>query len=895
MSVSQQQLISHAAKALSKALESVQQTDDRATDATMRLAYAWSAPWGGDGTITLSGRPVDVHACASELAVREALVRETDHHQLLLVGIPDTTLSDDVRARIYQRRLLHVDRWEVLAGAMNARQIDPRLYAHEWIVDSLLEAVSVKTPPARALLTFDDAIDMAMASVLGDALGGETDSLTLPQLITQSEAIAPRWKSLPDDARHAFQQRLVARLGIGVGIALQLIEADHAWQVLPVALVCEVVCGGDDKTALALRDARIRLEKLGIKKLDRRQGMAYAEAGKLALQNLPPSRRSAAVGAARQLIDELEVSDYLPLSSTLPDALNARLDAVAQAIMRIMRAKNLQPSHLQGLEAAVQLVGEHCDAHQSLSAQRLPHVARLARRYVALRGEEQSDKDSLNRFVQHTSWALRAARPLSDLHPDSLAKAAAKLLAHLQASQLEDDQRFAEDVLACAHKHQPLLGTIRIENAIDQWIAPLAKQCPILLIVLDGMSWDAYLELEDSVRSAGWTAWQATDQANALLATTPSTTECSRMSLFGGTLAVGNSAKEKKAFAAHPALLAASAPGRGPILLHKHDLTDGGQLSPTTLEYLQETRQQIVAVVINAIDDALSKSDQVHFDWSTQSIPLLHTLLQQAESAGRTVVVTADHGHVLERGSTLASASEPGGERWRTDDRAVEPGELLFDDPRTSKLNGRALVLPYSSRVRYAKKKAGYHGGVSQQELLVPIAAWTRSVTDLEGYVPAPQTPPTWWTGSEPVSEDTAAIVAATTKPSGKPKRKAPSSQAGLFEEPSHAPESTSETVSWIEQLLSSQTLKQQRERIGRSALDDERLRRVLTTLHQRGGRATLDQLSVALKMPPMRLRGLAAVLERMLNIDGYPVVQLEADTGTVRIDRALLREQFEL
>lgn len=895
MSVTQQQLIVHAAKALNKALEAARRSNEAETEATARLAYAWNAPWTGESSIELNGSPVGVHACASELAVREALVSDGDRHQLLLVGIPDTQISDDVRARIFQRRLLHVDRWEVLAGAMNARQIDPRLYSHDWIVDALLDATSSNPPPARALLTFDSAVDMAMASALGTPFGGEGNALSLARLIGESEAIAARWKTLPDDARNAYRQRLTARLGTGTGIALQLIEADHAWQVLPVALVCEIVCGGDDKTALALRDARVRLEKFGVKKLDRREGMAFAEAGKLALSNLAPSNRTAAIGATRQLIDDLEVSDYLPLSSTLPDALNARLDAVAQALLRLLRAKNLRPSHLQAVEAAVQLVGVHGDARQSLSAQRLPHVARLARFYIALQADDQSVQDPVDRYVHHTSWALRAARPLSDLHPASLAKAVAKLLGHLQASQLEDDKQCAEQVLACAHKHQPLKSTVRIENALEQWVAPLAKQCPILLIVLDGMSWDAYLELEESVRDAGWTTWQATDRANALLATTPSTTECSRMSLFGGTLAVGNSAREKKAFAAHPALLATSAPGRAPLLLHKHELTDAGQLSAMTLEHLQEAQQQIVAVVINAIDDALSKSDQVHFDWSAQRIPLLHTLLQQAESAGRAVVITADHGHVLERGSTLASASEPGGERWRTDDRSVEAGELLFDDPRTIKLNGRALVLPYSSAVRYANKKAGYHGGVSQQELLVPIAAWTRSATALEGYAPSPQVAPPWWSAGEPVSEDAAAIVAATAKPSTKPRRKAPASQAGLFEKRTPEPSNTSDTVSWIEQLLSSKTLMQQRERIGRSALDDDRLRRVLTTLHRNGGRATLDQLATALQMPPMRLRGLAAVLERMLNIDGYPVVQLEADTATVRIDRALLREQFEL
>ncbi len=43
------------------------------------------------------------------------------------------------------------------------------------------------------------------------------------------------------------------------------------------------------------------------------------------------------------------------------------------------------------------------------------------------------------------------------------------------------------------------------------------------------------------------------------------------------------------------------------------------------------------------------------------------------------------------------------------------------------------------------------------------------------------------------------------------------------------------------------------------------------------------------------RMRGVLSTLQRMVNLDGFPVIAIEQATGTVSIDLALLRTQFEL
>src|SRR5207248_8231829 len=64
---------------------------------------------------------------------------------------------------------------------------------------------------------------------------------------------------------------------------------------------------------------------------------------------------------------------------------------------------------------------------------------------------------------------------------------------------------------------------------------------------------------------------------------------------------------------------------------------------------------RVVACVLNTIDDALDRSDP-GIDWSTDAVAHLRPLLERARRAGRTVVLTSDHGHVVERrdGRTLS-------------------------------------------------------------------------------------------------------------------------------------------------------------------------------------------------------------------------------------------------
>ncbi|MFE9848527.1 hypothetical protein ACFYPN_06895 [Streptomyces sp. NPDC005576] len=58
----------------------------------------------------------------------------------------------------------------------------------------------------------------------------------------------------------------------------------------------------------------------------------------------------------------------------------------------------------------------------------------------------------------------------------------------------------------------------------------------------------------------------------------------------------------------------------------------------------------VVGVVLNTIDDALDSGQQgQRIAWSLHDVTYLRELLAAARSYGRPVVLTSDHGHVLER------------------------------------------------------------------------------------------------------------------------------------------------------------------------------------------------------------------------------------------------------
>jgi hypothetical protein len=49
------------------------------------------------------------------------------------------------------------------------------------------------------------------------------------------------------------------------------------------------------------------------------------------------------------------------------------------------------------------------------------------------------------------------------------------------------------------------------------------------------------------------------------------------------------------------------------------------------------------------------------------------------------------------------------------------------------------------------------------------------------------------------------------------------------------------------------------------------------------------------LGLPEIRLNGLLAGVQKLLNVDGYPLLAIDRVSKTIRLDLASLKTQFEL
>jgi hypothetical protein len=325
--------------------------------------------------------------------------------------------------------------------------------------------------------------------------------------------------------------------------------------------------------------------------------------------------------------------------------------------------------------------------------------------------------------------------------------------------------------------------------------------------------------------------------------------------------------------------------GKPPILYHKGELLDVTGLSAEVRKTIADTGQRIVGIVINAVDDQLDGSDQLHVAWSLDEISFLRAILREARSAGRIIVVTSDHGHVVEQGTTYRRAE--GGDRWRAatgvpaeDEREIAGGRVL------TPASAKSAVMLWSEQTRFGAKKNGYHGGISPQEVVVPLSVFSPSLP-VEGWKDAAPAAPGWWQDATTAPEITPAMPRVWPQPP-----KAKEDELPLFATRARAKLPTED---WISRLFSSSSYVAQRELASRGAPRDEDVQKVLEALASRGGKMTRVALAQKLDMPLIRLPGLLSAVKRVLNIDQSQVLNVDEAVDVVDLNITLLRQQFHL
>ena len=286
-------------------------------------------------------------------------------------------------------------------------------------------------------------------------------------------------------------------------------------------------------------------------------------------------------------------------------------------------------------------------------------------------------------------------------------------------------------------------------------------------------------------------------------------------------------------------------------------------------------------MVLNTVDDTLAKGT-FPLSWSLGQLPRLAELLRLAEDAERIVVLTADHGHLVQQDMVMRAPTEAGGERWRPAS-AAPPGvdEVTVRGPRVLGGDG-GVVLPWADDVRYAPKKGGYHGGASPAEVLVPLVVLTRD--ERPGFGAASTEPPPWWTGAAPA----AAPVATAAAPSS---RRRPA-QEQLFEPEVHATVAEAGVPAWVSALLDS-SLWKTRSTGRRAILDRPKLEILFAEFARRGGVLSFAAIAELTDVFAGRVQGLVATLAPQCNIDGFAILTSDPVAAEARLDVAQLQAQF--
>jgi hypothetical protein len=142
--------------------------------------------------------------------------------------------------------------------------------------------------------------------------------------------------------------------------------------------------------------------------------------------------------------------------------------------------------------------------------------------------------------------------------------------------------------------------------------------------------------------------------------------------------------------------------------------------------------------------------------------------------------------------------------------------------------------------------------------------------------------------------------MTAASRPAAGLRKPQKDATPSLFDEPAAGkPSAAAEGIAAPSDPVSAAVLRSpayvaQKKIAGRVSVADDQIDRLLSALLAAPGhRLVPAQAATALAVPTATLRGAVLHTQRLLNVEGYPVLRIDADGSTVILDEALLREQF--
>ncbi|MEU5611120.1 BREX-2 system phosphatase PglZ [Streptomyces sparsogenes] len=899
-------------------------------DRALVLVHGQYAP-GAPGTFTVTvddeTRRVSVR---DENSVLGILAAWQEHREaaaggdLLVVttGVDDAELGWDLRGHAVRRKTLTVEKSEIVLQRFGAANLDLRMYREDWLLSALLEAEPADRgwPRAGAVLTRDAALRALVVERLGlvgpDAAGAAVGqaAVDVDALLAWSRTPAGprRFAELAEKERGELKKWLAEVAGPAVMVLMSLAEEGRGQDAMALGLL-----GAALRDPEASPDVVLAVGGLFGRVMPRRAELrAFTDAVEGTLlrwigeaHNAPAARQrvSAVLDRADELAHEAQLTSALATSRFLPSSFSAQLARVVAEARR---------SPAAGEAALADLTG-HALAGLHPNRVRVAEMAVRVARWLRLpEPAVTSVPGAVRAHAADWGWADRALTVLWSGDPGGDLDAARdlrELYEEGRARRERLDEAFARQLAAWsthATASQPA-GALVVENVMDAVVRKLAAVAPPLLLVLDGMSSAVAAQLGEEAEREGWREIVPRPAAGerptrpAAVSMLPSITQCSRTSLLTGTAAKGGQSAEASGFTAFWKQRRKRA-----VLFHKAAI--GGEAGRFLAHELMAelASDAVVGVVLNTIDDALDAGQQgQRATWSLSDITYLRELLAAARSYGRPVVLVADHGHILDRGRGEGAVDAEGAgtaARWRTGTSAGA-GEVVLSGPRVLEGDG-TIVAPWREDIRYTGRRAGYHGGAALAEVTVPVLVLVPSAEltpNAWEALPREQAPPSWWrepdTGAPAPVGDSAQSSAAPQDAGPSELSKAPqkpvgdSAGVGAAAPDRAKAEESPAPLTLGGRVVASEVYKAQKEYV-RKAPEANVVAAVVDALVAAGGTMSPAALGAAISATGRVRRnidGFVATVQRLLNVEGYPVLGFVDAGHAVKLDVALLRGQF--
>ena len=833
--------------------------------------------WQGPGAVSLEGEQVRVAECGSVLEARDVLAGSGKNGLILITPLPLRDLGADVEARLLRHRLFRVEPWDLLRARFNAKSFDASLLGKTALAEAAIEAAVTPEPVASGVLTADAVWRVVLEARLGLA-EAKPDARFWLEWARKPENTA-RWKALPAELAALLRDWMAGYLSDWARPFAGTMNAGYGPQAMAIGFALGVIQRGTADARVTLAQALGRLEQMtGGAAIAPASQKVWAQAAEQWASGCCASGKAdepaAEIAEADRLLERIGAGAFAYLGSWSRTGFAQRLDALSRAVEAGDATMDASLEEISRHEIARWFSREHAWLDRAQMAVRL-------RRWLNTPEAAVSNwVEAVGSYTTGGAWVDTARQALfTGDEPEDIARRWRSLGEGAGRRRDRENLVFAKNLAEVLAADLPLAPAVPIESVLERVLAPWGKE-KALLIVMDGMSFAVWHELQTEIEGRNWRpqSWSEGQPLPPAVTVLPSATTFSRCTLLCGRLVPGGQEIEKKGFAEHEALRAVSRAGFPPVLFHKDEVGTGSHaISEALRRELRNDARKIVGVVINVIDDSLSGPEQRSFRWSLDQIPILRALLDEAELSGRTIVVASDHGHVLDRGAEMRKTD--GGDRYRMDryrpieSGAVQTDEVVLTGRRVLESQGR-MIAPATEGIRYSARKLGYHGGATAAECLAPLAVLAPPGRKLEGWQEAGEILPLWW-------------FAGSGQEVQKPVRRRPDRAQPLFEGIGGIERD------WVTDFLASETLTEQMAILG-GRLEVSRVADAINALRTRNGVLMKTALAQKLGIPAFRIDGFLSNLQRVLNVDSYPVISVDT-SQTVRLDIELLKRQFGL